>query len=581
MMQTMRARLWPVVAMALFAAGLSGIAPTAPATAIHEPCHAGYSAEDLYIEMSDGVRLRYTFDLPVDPAGECLPGPFPVVLQTSVYGQGYGSIPYWQDLKSRGYAIINVSVRGTACSGGEWDSLSERERQDTHEIIQWITERWWSNDRIALVGASHPAIQALSGAPNAPEALDAVVAMIPSADLYRDTLFPGGIPNVAIGYTAVQAGFSTVSAAAAVPPNDVRGPDIRCAEQFADRPSIAPFVPGQLSEWDDGIVRDRSPVRHAHDIDAPVFLAVGWQDEVVGSRAVDILRELQVPYHAILTNGGHGIPNTKGMKEKVFAFLDHYLRDAPDYAQAPVELWWDTTPSAGARWTTSHGRWPLEQAKPTPLHLGEGGRLHASATPLSGTDSYAYVPATGQSTFDGGWAVPPKPGAAVAYTFDVAEDLVVVGSASLDLWLSSTAPDTDLQVVLVEERDGQELYVGQGFLRASHRQLDEQRSSPTRPYHTHLPPGAPLVGVEPVRVEIMPFAHVFREGTKLRVYVESPRFIDTWSLYSDREAALNTIHHGGVMPSKLVLPVVPGIKADPRPTQCTSRQPCRPAPPSA
>ena len=57
--------------------------------------------------------------------------------------------------------------------------------------------------------------------------------------------------------------------------------------------------------------------------------------------------------------------------------------------------------------------------------------------------------------------------------------------ASVDLWLRSTAPDTDLEVTLTELRpDGQERYVQSGWLRASHRKLDPAMTTKLRPWHT-------------------------------------------------------------------------------------------------
>jgi predicted acyl esterase len=71
-------------------------------------------------------------------------------------------------------------------------------------------------------------------------------------------------------------------------------------------------------------------------------------------------------------------------------------------------------------------------------------------------------------------------------TAPLSEDKVVLGSASLDLHLSSTGPDTDLEVTLSEVRpDGKEVFVQQGWLRASHRALDDTLSTATRPFQTH------------------------------------------------------------------------------------------------
>src|SRR5439155_2997005 len=101
----------------------------------------------------------------------------------------------------------------------------------------------------------------------------------------------------------------------------------------------------------------------------------------------------------------------------------------------------------------------------------------------------------------------PPPGTARSYTSEpLATDTVALGSASLDLWISSTAPDTDFQATLTEVRaDGQEMYVEKGWLRASHRKLDAAKSTVLRPYQTHAQADfAPLVPgqVTPVRIEI-------------------------------------------------------------------------------
>ena len=87
---------------------------------------------------------------------------------------------------------------------------------------------------------------------------------------------------------------------------------------------------------------------------------------------------------------------------------------------------------------------------------------------------------------------------------------MIAGPVSLDLYLRSSARDTDLQVTLSEVRpDGNETYVQNGWLRASHRRLDPARSTPLDPVPTHqardaslLPKGRFVL----VRVPIFPVA---------------------------------------------------------------------------
>jgi putative CocE/NonD family hydrolase len=181
------------------------------------------------------------------------------------------------------------------------------------------------------------------------------------------------------------------------------------------------------------------------------------------------------------------------------------------------------------------------------------------------------------------WTAPAGAGYALAYTSPpLDKDVTALGSASVDLSITSTAPDTDVQVVLTEVRpDGQEMYVQAGWLRASHRVEDVQRSEPTRPFHTHrredwkpLVPGA----VERLRVEINPFGHVFRAGSSIRVWVEAPaKTFGLRSLEPLPFVSQNQVHHDAMHPSVLRLSTLPGRHAPTAHPACGSviRQPCR------
>jgi predicted acyl esterase len=165
------------------------------------------------------------------------------------------------------------------------------------------------------------------------------------------------------------------------------------------------------------------------------------------------------------------------------------------------------------------------------------------------------------------------------------EQLTLLGSASADLWIASTEPDTDIEITLTEVRpDGQERYVQNGWLRASHRRLDEKRSTELRPRQTHLEADAeplPKSDFAFVRVEIFPFAHVFRPGSRLRLNVEAPggnRPLWTFDALGGKDVT-NWVAHSVHRPSSVALPVVSDIEVPaelpPCPTSLRA-QPCRP-----
>ena len=113
------------------------------------------------------------------------------------------------------------------------------------------------------------------------------------------------------------------------------------------------------------------------------------------------------------------------------------------------------------------------------------------------------------------------------------EDTEVTGPIVLNLWVSSTSEDMDIFATIRNiDPDGKDVCeVGQhgepvpcvtkGWLRASHRKLDPEKSLPYRPYHAHderwwLKPDE-LVECQ---VEIWPTSMVFKKGHKLRLDIQ-------------------------------------------------------------
>ena len=162
------------------------------------------------------------------------------------------------------------------------------------------------------------------------------------------------------------------------------------------------------------------------------------------------------------------------------------------------------------------------------------------------------------------------------------------GQGSVDLWLRSTALDTDLETTLTIVRpDGQETYVQSGWLRASDRKLDAAQSTELYPWHSFLeadvedlPPGQFV----PARIELFPFAAVLRPGDRLRLNIEAPGGNQPFWQFADLPAVghqVNDIGHSVGMPSRVVLPQLPADLVPAVPTTdpvCPSlrNQPCRP-----
>ncbi len=258
------------------------------------------------------------------------------------------------------------------------------------------------------------------------------------------------------------------------------------------------------------------------------------------------------------------------------------------------------------RYTVGFTAWPVPDGVPTTWRLaGDGahglGTLAADGCvgaecPIASTytaDPNALPTTTYEGDGSGVWRYdttydwePIPDGLGLTFTSQpFTEDTAIVGSGSADLWISSSAADTDLEVTISEVRaDGAVQYVQTGTLRASQRALDEVASTATRPVHTNAETdSAPLPtdgSVVPARVEIFPFAHAFRAGSSLRVTIDAPgNARPVWAFQTISNGEQVTVHETDEFPSAIALNVVPGIDIpDPYPPCGSLRgQPCRPA----
>lgn len=245
----------------------------------------------------------------------------------------------------------------------------------------------------------------------------------------------------------------------------------------------------------------------------------------------------------------------------------------------------------------SFDAWPIPSIEPTVFYFDDEGKLSEDVPATDGADSFIYDTSRAQQTsFTGGtsdvwvalpnwhWMPVPEGKAAVYVSDPLAETLTMAGSGSVDLWLDSTATDTDVQATLSEVRpDGQEVLVQSGWLRASRRKLNEAASTELRPVQTHLEadaaPLTPGTFVE-ARLELYPFGHIFRAGSRLKIAVSAPggdRPHWKFEALPATGTVVNTIGHGPATPSRVVLPVVPDVEVPAALPACPSLrgQPCR------
>jgi putative CocE/NonD family hydrolase len=162
------------------------------------------------------------------------------------------------------------------------------------------------------------------------------------------------------------------------------------------------------------------------------------------------------------------------------------------------------------------------------------------------------------------------------YTFD--EKTELTGHMKLRLWVQAAGnDDMDLFVAIEKiDRTGDRVPfpfytnhddgpVAVGWLRVSHRELDEKESTPYQPVHKHRREIKLKAGeIVPVDIEIWPSGTLFERGEKLRVVVQGGDIYSyplTQSLPFGHTSSVNkgehVIYTGGKYDSHLLVPVIP------------------------
>jgi putative CocE/NonD family hydrolase len=576
------------------------------------PSSASAAEQAGYFEARDGTRLRYHVVLPEGP------GPFPVAVNYEGYAAGSnagdnGGATYLPRLVERGYAVLGVSVRGTGCSQGEFDPFDLTMGTDGYDAIEWAAAQPWSDGRIGMFGVSFGGITQLLTAATRPPHLKAIAPSSPLSDLYRDVVYPGGSLeyDFPFAWTALQKDGGTEYALTGAP----QGGDAECTANWLDhevanasRENLIPalILDNPFTDLRGGLWDARSPLAGFDDIEIPTFLLNAWQDEQLPARIYGNLSAFGHPelVWANFGNGNHGRDYYNATtQQQTLDFLDRFVRDVDNGFEEKVAHLTLNLESAvvGEDGNENEPAWRIERdalvvdSTPRPFFLGAGGKL-ADGPPAGDAagDAFGYplpssdvlepgVQLGGRTSGQYAWKAPVPPGGAAAYTSAPMEnDLVVAGPGSLDVWMTTTGTDFDLQATITEIRpDGQETYVQRGWLRASQRKLDEAASTELRPVQTHRSTDVePLAAGEPtfMRLEVFPFGHAFRKGSRVRVWIEAPTgHTGFWAFAPTGGPQLLTVLHDAAHPSRLVLGALPGEAARaPLPGCDTLRnQPCR------
>ena len=588
-----------------------------------------------YITMRDGVTLSAMIRLPL--ALLYPEGPYPTVIEYSGYGPsrpvGDGE-PGSRIAGLFGFASVGVNMRGSGCSGGVFDVFNPAQQADGYDIIEAVaTEPWVLHNSPGMVGLSYAGIGQLVAASQAPPSLASIAPQSVIEDPWRQA-WPGGIFNS--GFTkqwiaqreAQSAPGGTDWVTELIDGGDsVCETNLEVRDQGVEFESFTKALEFYLEDSD-----DRRFSYLVDDIDVPVFLTGGWQDEQTGPRFGTMLdRFTSSPMRKFnVFNGHHPDGYSPALLSRWFEFLEFtvskripvlnpLVRDlAPaelekefgvaleleedrfaDFAtydeayeayaaEDPIRVLYEFgTGVEGVpggqlpSFIETYSEWPVPEAEPFTLFLGDDEQLLASAPDEEGADAYDHDPEAGETAYfdDEGsnsefqqpliefdWE-PLAEGLGASYVSEpFAEDTILAGPGYAELYFTPGADDPVIEVNLAEiYPDGTEVRIQSGWLRAAHQGIDDELSDEFRVERTYseedfelLTPGEQVA----IKVAINPFAHPVRAGSRLRLTVETPgRNTPLWKFENPTYDGTVTheVGYGGAQASSLVLQELPAL----------------------
>ena len=459
-----------------------------------------------------------------------------------------------------GYVCVRVDSRGQGNSPGFNDPFSQREAMDCYDCIEWCAKQNWSNGKIGICGISYYAIMAWQTAELQPPHLAAIIAWEGNNDLYRDSQRQGGIlelNNVSWEkkqIMPVQYGLG------------ING--------FKSR--AAGFnVSGDVN------MTNRQLTQNRVEFEKDILAGHEMLDDYYKSHSVQDLGKVLCPTLSCGNWGGHGLHlrgNVEGFmragaREK---FLEmhgntHFSLFYSDYGMKLQKQffgyylkgentgWKDRKPVAlqirhiGEKFVERfEDEFPLARAKYTRLYLNpKKYSLDWEDKQQAGAVTYKGLSSDGVTFM----------------TTPFEEETEITGHIFARLTISSSTKDADLFLVLrLFSPDMAEItFIGAndpntpislGWLRASHRKMDPEKSLPYRPWHTHdekwpLEPGVPVV----CDVEIWPTCIVIPKGYRLAITIRGKDYVNAgaadghiWANYLTRpQTGVGALTHDNVL----------------------------------
>jgi putative CocE/NonD family hydrolase len=582
-----------------------------PGQAVGEQGALPVTATDIIIQHDVPMKTRDGVILHADIYRPKSSEKFPVILMRTPYDKSvsWAVSPVFK-MVPRGYVVIIQDVRGRYTSEGEWYPF-KHEQADGYDAVEWAAALPYSDGKVGMMGASYVGATQMLAAIAQPPHLTAIAPNMTASNYHDGWTYQSGaleqwfdqnwtsqlaqntLERLIHENTDARVGSATLPIANYSVFNFGQLP--ADAQLTA---AIAPYYldwlvhPDYDDYWKQWSIEENFP-----KIAVPMLQVGGWYDifnagtlrNYMGAKAHGATEAARTEQHLLIEIGGH---SGFGRRIGDVDFGPHALENA--YTDVILD-WYDFLFKGiknqfatdkpvrlfvmGANEYRLEDDWPPPQARSTKYFLHSNGKansvrgegsLSTSAPKSEPADSYIYNPANPAPTMGGPLCCDaehmepgPRDQRAIENRDDVLvysigplpTDLEVTGPVTADLFVKSSAVDTDFTAKLVDVTpDGFAQDLTEGILRMRYR------SSPE--HATFMNPGQ----IYEISLDLWATSNVFLKGHSLRLEISSsnfPRFDRNLNTGEEIKfartmaTANNTILHDAQHPSSLILPVMP------------------------
>lgn len=342
--------------------------------------------------LRDGTRIYLDVYRPVTDT------PLPAIISWSPYGkqgshQEYNNFPgragvpksatsglgksEWEGYDpaffcANGYVVVCPDPRGAFESDGDVQFFSPQEGLDGYDVIEWVASQDWCADAVTFAGNSWLAVSQWIIAATQPPQLKCIAPWEGFGDVYRDLLFPGGIPRPFIAEKIIEMNASR-----------------HRAEDIAAMMKKHPYM---NDYW-------RGKIFSAADVKVPAYVVASWINSV---HTVGTLKQYQQLDHDKTWLRVHNTmewPDLYEYEGDLLKFFDYFLKSKQNgWNQTPRVRLSVLDPGNVDTVNRPEVEYPLTRSVETKFFLDAATMSMAASNPIH--ESYIdYDAQTGETIF--------------------------------------------------------------------------------------------------------------------------------------------------------------------------------------